>query len=573
MVEKPPRRIDVLYCTSASAQAQVEAICQDLQGRAEAVRHEVTSAIRERVAALEAREQELYAQIDQVVGSKVEALRSQVHEIAAGACPPAPPESPDEDAIPGTFLLRADAMLSFKIGEEDFLEKVGGFGVIGEASTYASLSYANGPALGVLKVDVPSYLWVCACDREGQRRAEGGNEVVATFSSAADFSDLEVEDMKDGRYKVKFVPRTAGEFALSIDIKNEDGGYEAIGGAPFALVARAPTDYTLIGHGEHVAGKSLIGASAEPSSRARAQIGLVSQPAGVAFDPTGRYIFVTEQNNHRVQVFDLEDLQSVCSFGQKGFRAREFDTPSNICVDRMNRVVVADLLNHSLQVLEFFPRSRELRHLCRVGSAGSGPGQMQFPKGVTFAENGHILVCDSGNHRVQVFDSLNGCNFVHEFGSQGTGEGQFESPLDVVITSDEEILVADSSNRIQVFDAKGVYLRAIGKGRGRKGQNPKEGYFMLPASLALDDENALFVCDQGNSRVQVMNVSDGSVLHIWGGDKRQPAEGEEEEAPEGDEGGEAPPDWVGLKKPMGVAVNTHGTVVVSDAFHHALFVF
>ena len=42
---------------------------------------------------------------------------------------------------------------------------------------------------------------------------------------------------------------------------------------------------------------------------------------------------------------------------------------------------------------------------------------------------GEIVVAESGNHRIQVFDR-NG-KFLFKFGSQGKGNGQFQSPCGV----------------------------------------------------------------------------------------------------------------------------------------------
>lgn len=73
----------------------------------------------------------------------------------------------------GRYLLCADAAIDFKIGEEDFLEKIPDFGSITEVSTYASRTFARGPALGVSKIGNLSYVWVYACDKDGARRSEG----------------------------------------------------------------------------------------------------------------------------------------------------------------------------------------------------------------------------------------------------------------------------------------------------------------------------------------------------------------------------------------------------------------
>ena len=66
-------------------------------------------------------------------------------------------------------------------------------------------------------------------------------------------------------------------------------------------------------------------------------------------------------------------------------------------------------------------------------------------------EDGHLMVCDSGNNRVQVFE-LSG-KFVTKFGAYGSGEGEFKCPLSTANLSDGRIVVSDcDNNRIQIFE-------------------------------------------------------------------------------------------------------------------------
>ena len=62
----------------------------------------------------------------------------------------------------------------------------------------------------------------------------------------------------------------------------------------------------------------------------------------------------------------------------------------------------------------------------------------------------HLLVCDGGNHRVQVFE-LNG-KFVGKFGTNGNKLGEFNVPFSVAVLSNDQIVVCDKNNhRIQIF--------------------------------------------------------------------------------------------------------------------------
>ena len=64
---------------------------------------------------------------------------------------------------------------------------------------------------------------------------------------------------------------------------------------------------------------------------------------------------------------------------------------------------------------------------------------------------GHLMVCDTSNHRIQVFD-LSG-KFVAKFGTKGSGMGELNQPVSAAVLSDGKIVVSDNKNsRIQIFE-------------------------------------------------------------------------------------------------------------------------
>lgn len=134
----------------------------------------------------------------------------------------------------------------------------------------------------------------------------------------------------------------------------------------------------------------------------------------------------------------------------------------------------------------------------QFGSSGTGNGQFSGPTGIAVGPNGHIWVADTGNNRIQHFDSEG--KFVSQFGATGSGNGQFKKPYGLAVSSEERIWVTDKeNNRVQQFNAEGKYLSQIGTlGSGT-------GQFSSPSGLAVGSSGHIWVADTGNKRVQEFN--------------------------------------------------------------------
>ena len=79
----------------------------------------------------------------------------------------------------------------------------------------------------------------------------------------------------------------------------------------------------------------------------------------------------------------------------------------------------------------------------------------------------------------------------------------FYMPSDIAFDSQGNVYVLDTGNhRIQKFDSGGEYLATI----GREGQGP--GEFQYPQALAIDSEGFLYISDMGNRKIHVLK-SDG----------------------------------------------------------------
>ena len=139
--------------------------------------------------------------------------------------------------------------------------------------------------------------------------------------------------------------------------------------------------------------------------------------------------------------------------------------------------------------------------------AGQGKenGQFNFPRGLAVDNAGNILVCDSGNGRIQKFSPAG--VFLSVFGRTGQGPGEFREPGGIAVDSSGNIYVADVANqRVQKLKPDGTFL-AEWKG-------PKPGFYG-PRDVSIGPDNSVYVVDQGHARI-VKFDSNGKVLATWG---------------------------------------------------------
>ncbi|XP_069126937.1 tripartite motif-containing protein 2-like [Argopecten irradians] len=91
--------------------------------------------------------------------------------------------------------------------------------------------------------------------------------------------------------------------------------------------------------------------------------------------------------------------------------------------------------------------------LFNIGMKGRGDGDFHYPRGLSVTLDGEILVADTMNHRIQIFNQYG--IFIKKIGTKGNGEGQFDQPTDVTELPNGDLAVADKKNkRVQIFSQR-----------------------------------------------------------------------------------------------------------------------
>jgi len=206
-----------------------------------------------------------------------------------------------------------------------------------------------------------------------------------------------------------------------------------------------------------------------------------ANPHDIELDPTGKWLYVADTNNHIIKVLDATSLELKVTLGRG-----ELNAPHDVHFTADGRLLVADSGNNRVIIYALDNFTVTL-----VGELTEG---LRSPEGVTSDAAGHIFVASTGNHRILKFHQN---RLLKEIGKRGHDKLEFERPHDIEMTSDGLLYVGDPGNeRIQVLtDALTFHSYITGTDKP----------FKEPKYLAIDNKNYLYLADQQNNLLRIYN--------------------------------------------------------------------
>ncbi len=231
------------------------------------------------------------------------------------------------------------------------------------------------------------------------------------------------------------------------------------------------------------------------------QAGQLDGPTGIAL--SGASVWVADYGNSRAQKFSVAGAFEA---ERKPELSGLLTRCERIAVDEQGGLVYVS--DGAEGLINVFTTSGAFSR--RIGSKGTGEGQMREPSGLQVADDGSLWVVDSGNARLHHFDADG--RLLLSIGSFGTGDGQFRSPAGLELLPNGDLMVADADNhRIQIVGPDGTWKKSIGRfGHGN-------GEFDTPRGVAVDISGNIYIADTANARVQKL-ASSGAFIGWWGAD-------------------------------------------------------
>lgn len=184
--------------------------------------------------------------------------------------------------------------------------------------------------------------------------------------------------------------------------------------------------------------------------------------------------------------------------GEFGTAEGHFAEPSGVAVNARNEILVADTNNHRIQV---FDENGKFRF--KFGDVGRADGQFFFPNRVAVApKSGDIIITERNpTHQVQIYNQYG--QFVRKFGAD-----VLQHPRGITVDNEDRIIIVECKvMKVVIFDIFGKVLRKFGCSK----------YVEFPNGVAVNDKEEIYISDNRAHCVKVFNY-EGHYLRQIGGE-------------------------------------------------------
>ena len=305
----------------------------------------------------------------------------------------------------------------------------------------------------------------------------------------------------------------------------------------------------------------------------------LTSPSGLALDREGN-IYLTDTDIHVLRKVEASTGNIITVAGNgiweysgDGGPATEagLALPLGVDVDDAGDIYIADTFNNVIRKVD--SATGTISTVAGDGFFGfggdGGPAinaNMDIPYDVSVDSEGGLYIADTGNDRIRKVDPFTEIiSTIAGDGSRGlAGDGgpatlaSLNGPQGVLLDSDGNIYIVDSFNNVvrKVDAATGIISRIAGDGiYSFSGDGGPAALASLanPWNAALDRQGNLFIVDEGNSIIRMVEAATSIISTIAG----TPEVG----GPGGD-GGSAT--LAGLSIPTGVAIDLRGHLIIAD---------
>ena len=298
------------------------------------------------------------------------------------------------------------------------------------------------------------------------------DQVELLITPAKDVTNVTVDEECDGNVRLKFTPKVPGAYSIKVRINGDKlptcpmtvqvKGRELVGVGELKLqLFPGDTIERLSGIAVNTEGQIVVadtfghyvyvfdknGNRLRKTGGEGSNTGQFWYPNRISFLKDNE-VLIADCGNSRIQRFNFQTGTVVKNFGKFGEEKGELNNPVDVTVDDKEGIVVTEWGNNRIQVM-----SKEGESIFTFGD--NGPEKLQYPNCCILNKN-IFLVSDGGNHCIKAFDQSG--TFLYKFGKEGNQDGQFTTPYGLLIDGSNNLLVCDSGNsRVQQFSLDGRF--------------------------------------------------------------------------------------------------------------------
>ncbi len=227
-------------------------------------------------------------------------------------------------------------------------------------------------------------------------------------------------------------------------------------------------------------------------------------PAGVAYSPSKKWVYVADAALNRVDAFDPTGNQIVspdffkAEWGGLGSGDNQLAHPVGVAIDKYGNVFVADTGND--RIVKYSPTGAyKAKYGPDFSQTATCPAlTLRRPSGIAVDGSGFIYISDTTHNRVIRLSPSGQCvSYWGSRGSHGCPYREFDGPSGLTVGGGF-LTVADTANhRLMKYTTDGL---CVGK-TGSSGSAP--GQFNNVTGVAIDGFGNIYASDTNNNMVKV----------------------------------------------------------------------
>jgi sugar lactone lactonase YvrE len=329
--------------------------------------------------------------------------------------------------------------------------------------------------------------------------------------------------------------------------------------------------------------------SIDPGSTSIISSALGTSAQQIAVDGGGN-IYLADAGNDRILYFPASGAigSTIAGGNGSGYSgdngpalSAQLNGPKGVAVDAAGNIYIADTGNNVVRRVDRVSQlittlAGGAGSVCPLASDAYGDdcpaAQTIFsaPAGVATDSSGDVYVSDSGHNLIRVI-AADGYSYLYAGGAVCSGEtdaygdgcvaahAAFLSPAGLAVDASSNLYVADAGDNLvrKVAYLTGIVTAVAGDGQagfGGDGGSATSAQLSAPEGVAVDAAGDVFIADTGNAGLRIVNSASGymsTLAGVLGSSGAGTVPGSATQAL--------------LKSPLGVAVNSQGSLAVADS--------